>query len=90
MIFCRKLKEKRKREQQLNKEQKEKNKEELKQKSLEGMKKKNTKPEMLESDKLMAKAVDESREAEEEDESDSEWYRKEVGQEPEEGNVNGL
>uniref|UniRef100_A0A1B6D159 Brix domain-containing protein n=1 Tax=Clastoptera arizonana TaxID=38151 RepID=A0A1B6D159_9HEMI len=79
------LKEKRKREQEINKAQKEKKKEELKQKSLEGMKKKM--PKELESDTLMAKAVNECEE--QDDESDSEWYRKEVGEEPDEGLFDG-
>lgn len=94
-----KLKEKRKREQEMNKKRKEKEKEEHKLKSLEGMDRKRDQvmeeqqkrqprkklnKKMLETDVLMRKAVLESNDAaRNSDDDDAEWYRKEVGEEPE-------
>lgn len=86
----------------MNKKRKEKEKDEHKLKSLEGMDrkrqqhldeqkkrmpvKKNKK--MLETDVLMRKAVVESQDAaQNSDDDDAEWYRKEVGEEPDKGTV---
>ncbi|PSN30520.1 Suppressor of SWI4 1 [Blattella germanica] len=71
----RKLKEKRKRIQEENVKQKIKKKEELKQKSLKGMRK-------SENELEMQKALLESETNENENDDDAEWYRKEVGEEP--------
>lgn len=75
-----KLKANRTRVQEENKKKKEKKKEEQKQSSLKGMNKK------TENETLMNRAVKESNEAgpsQEEDINDAEWYRQEVGEEPE-------
>ncbi|KAF6210369.1 hypothetical protein GE061_013473 [Apolygus lucorum] len=75
----RKLKLKRKQQQTENVKKKAEAKEELKQKSLEGIAKKKAQIE-LESDKLMKEAAASGAIQEEDD--DAEWFRKEVGQEP--------
>ncbi|XP_049780747.1 protein Peter pan [Schistocerca cancellata] len=82
----RKLKEKRKKIQMENKAAKEKKKEILKQKSLKGMQKG-----QLESDILMRKAVEEANEEQEmkNEDDDAQWYRQEVGQDPDEGLFTG-
>ncbi|KAF2903948.1 hypothetical protein ILUMI_02232 [Ignelater luminosus] len=73
-----KLKEKRKRIQEANKKRKEDEKKELKQKSLKGMQK-----EKSETDIIMQKASKEANEeAAAEDDDDREYYRQEVGEEP--------
>lgn len=78
----RKLKENRKKQQELNTQKKEEQKEVHKQKSLEGMQKKGK----TESDRLMKQAAAESnRETQLEDDDDAEYYRQEVGEEPEKG-----
>ena len=95
------LKEKRRREQNQNLKKKELEKEEHKAKSLEGIEKKRNElleepkkrvpikrinKNLLETDRLMRKAVVESQEtAQNSDDDDAEWYRKEVGEEPEKG-----
>ena len=71
-MYFRKLKEKRRKEQNANIKKKDREKEEAKQKSLEGMRKAGIN-------------VGEVKPKEEEDD-DAEWYRKEVGEEPEPGN----
>ncbi|XP_041968062.1 protein Peter pan isoform X2 [Aricia agestis] len=80
----RRLKEKRKAQQDENVKRKEKQKEELKQKALEGIKKKK---EVTENQRLMELAAAESQSNEqnmdEPEEDDAEYYRKEVGAEPE-------
>ncbi|KAL1123169.1 hypothetical protein AAG570_002256 [Ranatra chinensis] len=70
----RKLKEKRKRQQEKNVKEKQQKKEELKRKSLEGMRMKN------QNDSVDAKPLKEAQ-----DDDDAEWYRKEVGKDPEPG-----
>lgn len=76
------MKEKRKKQQDINIKKKEKQKDELKQKSLEGMQKKAK----TENDILMQKAVKESMEGTEmQDDDDVEYYRQEVGEEPDKG-----
>lgn len=82
-LFFRKLKEKRRKIQEKNKEKKEALKHELKQKSLEGIKRK-----QKENEKLLKKATVEGGQNEENDEedNDADWYRKEVGEEPDDGN----
>ncbi|XP_058805407.1 protein Peter pan [Phymastichus coffea] len=72
----RKLKEKRKKIQEENKKKKEDKKQELKQKSLEGIKKKK------ENDILMQKYAKESAEATNQEDDDAQYYREEVGEEP--------
>ncbi|KAJ4433593.1 hypothetical protein ANN_15903, partial [Periplaneta americana] len=74
----RKVKEKRRKIQEENARKKAKIKEELKQKSLKGMHKRS------ENEIEMQKAVAEAQEEAEleEDDDDREWYRQEVGQEP--------
>ncbi|XP_046488057.1 protein Peter pan [Neodiprion pinetum] len=73
-----KLKENRKKVQEENKKKKEAMKEEEKQKSLKGMKKQRS-----ESDVLMHKAAKESYEDNQvEEDDDAQYYREEVGQEP--------
>ncbi|XP_039295442.1 protein Peter pan [Nilaparvata lugens] len=72
----RKLKEQRKRVQEQNKQNKEAKKEELKNKSLEGMKKK----QLIEENKKMLERV-----GVEDGDNDADWYRKEVGEEPDQG-----
>jgi len=73
-----KLKEKRKRLQEANKQRKEAEKDELKQKALKGMQK-----EKLEADKIMRKASKEANmEVPAADDDDVEYYRQEVGEEP--------
>ncbi|RVE44313.1 hypothetical protein evm_011037 [Chilo suppressalis] len=77
------LKEKRKSQQEDNVKRKLREKEELKQKALEGIKKKK---EMTESQRLMELAAAESQNAadmDQDDENDADYYRKEVGAEPE-------
>ncbi|VVD00126.1 unnamed protein product [Leptidea sinapis] len=77
----RRLKEKRKSQQEENVKKKQKQKEELKQKSLEGIKKK---METTENQRLMELAAAESQNAEyEQDDDDADYYRQEVGAEPE-------
>ncbi|KAG6462323.1 hypothetical protein O3G_MSEX013188 [Manduca sexta] len=77
----RKQKEKRKAQQDENVKRKQKEKEELKQKALEGIKKKK---EITESQRLMELAAAESQGVQEMDEDDADYYRQEVGAEPEE------
>jgi ribosome biogenesis protein SSF1/2 len=77
------LKEQRKKQQEQNKLEKEKKKEELKKKSLEGIERKK-KEYMSENEKLMVKSVEEGNLGDEE-EDDSEWYRQEVGENPDKG-----
>ncbi|BES91591.1 Brix [Nesidiocoris tenuis] len=74
-----KLKLKRKQTQMENVRKKELAKEEAKKKSLEGMAQKKAAVE-TESDKLMKEAA--AAGAIQEDDDDAEWYRKEIGQEP--------
>ncbi|XP_026498518.2 protein Peter pan [Vanessa tameamea] len=79
----RRLKEKRKSQQAENVKRKEKEKEDLKQKALEGIKKKK---EMTENQRLMELASAESRGAagaEPDEDDDADYYRQEVGAEPE-------
>ncbi|KAL0831782.1 hypothetical protein ABMA28_001320 [Loxostege sticticalis] len=78
----RRLKEKRKAQQEENVKRKQQQKEELKQKSLEGIKKKK---EVTESQRLMELAAAESQNAEmdQDEDDDADYYRKEVGAEPE-------
>ncbi|KAJ0177615.1 hypothetical protein K1T71_006488 [Dendrolimus kikuchii] len=75
-------KEKRKAQQAENIKRKHHEKEELKQKSLEGIKKKK---ELTENQRLMELATAESQNADnmEDEEDDADYYRKEVGAEPE-------
>ncbi|OWR49457.1 Suppressor of SWI4 1 protein, partial [Danaus plexippus plexippus] len=75
----RRLKEKRKAQQAENIKRKEKEKEELKQKALEGIKKKQ---EMTENQRLMELAAAETQDNDQ-DEDDADYYRQEVGEEPE-------
>ncbi|XP_045496511.1 protein Peter pan [Colias croceus] len=75
----RKLKEKRKSQQEENVKRKQKEKEELKQKALEGIKKKK---ELTENQRLMELAAAETQNGEEQ-EDDADYYRQEVGAEPE-------
>ncbi|XP_057337741.1 protein Peter pan [Microplitis mediator] len=76
------LKEKRKRTQEENKLKKEALKEEHKEKSLEGIKKKQEKVKK-ESDILMRKYAKESvQDTQQEDDDDAQYYRDEVGEEP--------
>lgn len=76
-----KLKENRKKVQEENKKKKESKKEEEKQKSLKGMRKQKS-----ESDVLMQKAAKESYEGNlVEDDDDAQYFRDEVGQEPDKG-----
>jgi ribosome biogenesis protein SSF1/2 len=75
-----KLKEKRKKIQEENKHKKEARKQELKEKSLKGIQKKK------ESDIIMQKIAKESYEANKSDsDDDAQYYRDEVGQEPDNG-----
>ncbi|CAH0673824.1 unnamed protein product [Spodoptera exigua] len=79
----RRLKEKRKAQQEENVKRKEQEKESLKQKALEGMKKKK---EMTESQRLMELANAESQHADmeqDDEDDDADYYRQEVGVEPE-------
>lgn len=78
----RRLKEKRKSKQEENIKKKQKEKEELKQKSLEGIKKKK---ESTESQRLMELAAAESQNNDQdmEEDDDADYYRQEVGAEPE-------
>jgi ribosome biogenesis protein SSF1/2 len=69
------LKEKRKKIQEKNKEVKENLKQKLKEKSLEGMKKVNP----------QEKSSSEANEAKEPEDNDADYYREEVGEEPDEG-----
>ncbi|XP_052758126.1 protein Peter pan [Galleria mellonella] len=76
-------KEKRKAQQEENVKRKQQHKEELKQKALDGIKRKK---EMTESQRLMELAAAESQnpaDVEEDEDDDAEYYRKEVGAEPE-------
>ncbi|XP_068622802.1 protein Peter pan [Battus philenor] len=79
----RRLKEKRKAQQDANVKRKEHEKEELKQKALEGIIKKK---EITENQRLMELAAAETQEdgAMEAEDDDADYYRKEVGAEPEE------
>lgn len=77
----RKLKENRKRIQEANKKTKEVQKQELKEKSLKGMQKGQT-----QTDILMKKATAESnQEAPVEEDDDAQYYKDEVGEEPDKG-----
>ncbi|XP_035440725.2 protein Peter pan [Spodoptera frugiperda] len=79
----RRLKEKRKAQQEENVKRKEQEKESLKQKALEGMKKKK---EMTESQRMMELANAESQHADmeqDDEDDDADYYRQEVGEEPE-------
>ncbi|CAB3235247.1 unnamed protein product [Arctia plantaginis] len=79
----RRLKEKRKAQQEENVQRKQKEKENLKQKAIEGMKKKK---DVTESQRLMELANAESQHAnmdQDADEDDADYYRQEVGEEPE-------
>lgn len=79
-----KLKEKRKRVQEQNKKVKEATKQQLKEKALKGMQKGKS-----ETDVMMKKAVHEANaESVNEQDDDKEYYRKEVGEEPDEGKQN--
>lgn len=73
-----KLKENRKKVQEENKKRKEAKKEEAKEKSMKGMKKKKS-----ESEILMKKFAKESSENNQVEDDDAQYYRDEVGQEPE-------
>ncbi|KAL3279517.1 hypothetical protein HHI36_017026 [Cryptolaemus montrouzieri] len=73
-----KLKEKRKKIQEDNLKKKDEQKKSLKEKSLEGVKKKV----LTETDIGMMKAVSEGKGEVEEEDDDAEYYRKEVGEEP--------
>ncbi|KAL4703195.1 hypothetical protein ACJJTC_004871 [Scirpophaga incertulas] len=78
----RRLKEKRKAQQDENVKRKQREKEELKQKALEGIKKKK---EITENQRLMALAAAESANTDkmdQDDDDDAEYYRNEVGAEP--------
>ncbi|GFG29694.1 hypothetical protein Cfor_03744 [Coptotermes formosanus] len=77
----RKLKEKRKRIQDENTRKKAQKKEEMKQKSLKGMQKKLEN--QSEMHKLQAEVEEDAGSGE--DDNDAEWYRKEVGHDPETG-----
>lgn len=79
------MKEQRKKQQELNKQEKDKKKDELKKKSLEGIERKK-KEYLSENEKLMVKSVEEGNIGEDDEESDSEWYRREVGENPDKGN----
>lgn len=80
------MKEKRKQVQEQNKKRKEEEKEKLKEKSLKGMQKGKS-----ETDVIMEKAVNEANaENVTEEDNDKEYYREEVGEEPDEGNVNKI
>lgn len=80
-LFYRKLKEKRKKLQEANKKEKEVKKQELKEKSLKGMQKGKT-----QTDALMKKATEEAnREAPPEEDNDAQYYKEEVGVEPDKG-----
>ncbi|CAH0723988.1 unnamed protein product, partial [Brenthis ino] len=78
----RRLKEKRKAQQAENVKRKEKEKEELKQKALEGIKKKK---ELTENQRLMELTAAETQNASdmEQEDNDADYYREEVGAEPE-------
>lgn len=80
-------KEKRKAQQEANIKRKEREKEDLKQKALDGIKKKK---EVTESQRLMELAAAESQNVvnagdDDDDDDDADYYRKEVGAEPEKG-----
>lgn len=76
-----KLKENRKKIQEVNKKRKELKKEEAKEKSLKGMKKKQS-----ERDILIKKIAKESADLNKiEDDDDAQYYRDEVGEEPDKG-----
>lgn len=77
----RKLKEQRKKQQEKNKQDKEDKKEELKKKSLEGIERK--KKEYM-SQNPNSQSFGNPKELEDVD-SDSEWYKKEIGQDPDKG-----
>lgn len=75
------MKEKRKRIQEQNKQRKEEEKQVLKEKSLKGMQKGRS-----ETDLMMQKVVNEANaEDQQADDDDKEYYREEVGEEPDEG-----
>ncbi|XP_013166636.1 PREDICTED: suppressor of SWI4 1 homolog [Papilio xuthus] len=76
----RRLKEKRKAQQDENVKRKQHEKEELKQKALEGIKKKK---ELTENQRLMELAAAETATGGEAEEDDADYYRQEVGAEPE-------
>lgn len=79
-----KLKEKRKKVQEENKKRKELQKQEHKEKSLKGMVKKK------ESEVLMQKIAKESIEGNNIEDDDAQYYREEVGEEPDDGNYSFL
>jgi len=83
----RKLKEKRKREQELNVKAKETEKEENKKRSLAGMEKKKTDSAEAEpsSKKIRPNEDDGDVDTEHSEDDDAEWYRREIGEEPESG-----
>ncbi|XP_046671904.1 protein Peter pan-like [Homalodisca vitripennis] len=78
----RRLKEERKRIQEKNKQEKERKKELLKKKSLEGIEKKKKEYHPKKDDVEGVKLAGETKTGEADDENDSDWYRKEVGQDP--------
>ena len=88
----RKEKERRETEQECNVKKKEQDKEEHKQKSLEGMMKKKLKkledtgeglPSQFQGETAVSEDDKDNNEKESNDDTDEEWYRKEVGEEPE-------
>ncbi|KAK9505117.1 hypothetical protein O3M35_009245 [Rhynocoris fuscipes] len=82
----RKLKLKRKQQQMENIKKKEAIKEELKKKSLEGMKKKKAQESEENDEKDISekvKSIEDDNNVNDDEDDDAEWYRKEVGQEPE-------
>lgn len=85
-LFLRKLKEKRKKTQEANTKAKDDAKQEHKEKSLKGMQKGKS-----ETDVQMLKSSREAnKEAPVEDDDDREYYKQEVGEEPDKGNVKFL
>lgn len=76
------MKEKRKRIQEENKKKKEVQKQEHKEKSLKGIQKKK------ESEVILQKIAKESAENNEVEDDDAQYYRDEVGEEPDEGEKN--
>lgn len=82
-FYCRRLKEQRKIQQERNKREKENQKELLKKKSLEGIERK--KKEYLAMKGKSSGNIGEEKKVASEGDSDSEYYRQEVGQEPDKG-----
>lgn len=76
-----KLKEKRRKIQEENKRKKEVQKQEHKEKSLKGIQKKR------ENDMLLQKIAKESAEESKWEDDDVQYYREEVGEEPDKGNI---